>query len=122
MRRRLVATLWLLLLATNQAGPLAGWLATQQCHCDERVCRCSKHHRPAVPNCHFPDGNLLPSLQRCDSDDAQVMTSAPYVLPEPIVLPGPVQAAELTPATPPRVPLSFGDISPPPPRTSLSQV
>ncbi|MFQ5723249.1 MAG: hypothetical protein ACE5G6_02060 [Terriglobia bacterium] len=120
MRRRLVATLWLLLLATSHAAPLAGWVATQECRCDERVCRCHDHHQPAVPKCHFPNGGQLPAFQSCDSDDAPVMTSAPYLLPEPVFLARLVQAAELPPAALPRVPLSFEDISPPPPRAPLA--
>lgn len=124
MRQRLVAALWLLLLATGQAGALVRPLAAStnhDCRCDERLCRCTHKHRPAsLPKCHFPGGSPMPSLQSCDTSQEQALAVGVYLVPLPPALTGPLGVQALVPTGLALTSDFFDDISPPPPRFPLS--
>lgn len=122
MAGRFAAAVWLILFLASQAVTLARPLLASEaheCRCDERVCRCThKHRQPVVPTCRFPDGTSLPTVQTCDTEEEQALTSMSYVLPPRVPLGAePLVAVALIPLPALRLPVPFDDISPPPPRT-----
>jgi len=120
MTRKLIAAVWLLALAVSHGAALTTVLLAEEhpgC-CTGSLCSPHRHGHQAPVN-HNCDPGRDAALRSCDPPEQHVVSSQPFVLPEPPATPG--EAPLVSERSPAALffPAPPADVDSPPPRAHL---